>query len=261
MNTCTRARNYNILLIFCAFISVFLCLGVNVSGQSVAEINNIRFIAQNDTLIVTYDINQAVRKELFDVSLIITTSSGKLIRPRAVCGDVGPTVTGGKGKRIYWDLNRDQIFLNEGIEVEIEAVALGIPMKFVSRGKALLLSTFVPGLGITKLNKGGPYWLMAVATYGAAAGSVVFYYLADDNFKKYLASMDIDERSKLHSKVETQNTISDVLMYSAGAVWLGNMIWTLSHPNKTKQAKGLSFGGSFDPVIGQPVLAVKYRFN
>ena len=229
-------------------------------SQSSAEIQNISFTAQNDTLIVTYDIDKAVRKELFDISLITTTASGKLIRPRTVSGDVGPNITGGKGKRIYWDLNKDQIFLNEGIEVEIEAVALGVAEKFVSRGKALLLSTFVPGLGITKLNKGGPYWLMAIATYGAAAGSVVFYYLADDNFKKYLASTDIDERSKLHSKVETQNTISDVLMYSAGAVWLGNMIWTLAHPNKTKQAKGLSFGGSIDPVIGRPMFALRYRF-
>ena len=260
MNIYIRDRKHEILLISCLLISAFLYKGNNVSGQSVAEINNIRFIAQNDTLIVTYDIDKAVRKELFDVSLIITTSSGKLIRPRAVSGDVGPNVPGGKEKKIYWDLNRDQIFLNEGIEVEIEAVALGIPVKFVSRGKALLLSTFIPGFGITKLNRGGPFWLMAVATYGAAAGSVVFYYLADDNFKKYLSSTDIDERNTLHSKVETQNTVSDVLMYTAGAVWLGNMIWTLAHPNKTKQAKGLSFGGSIDPVIGRPVFALRYKF-
>ena len=239
---------------------IFGCCLQQGFSQSAAEIQNISFKAQNDTLIVTYDIEKAERKELFDISLVITTASGKLIRPRTVSGDVGSNITSGKGKQIYWDLNRDQIFLNEGIEVEIEAVALGIPIKFVSRGKALFLSTFVPGLGITKLNKGGPYWLMAVATYGAAAGSVVFYYLADDNFKKYLASMDIDERSKLHSKVETQNTISDILMYSAGVVWLGNMIWTLAHPNKTKQAKGLSFGGSYDPVIGRPVFALRYRF-
>ncbi len=243
-----------ILLIFGVLIQK------QVSSQSTAEIQNISFTAQNDTLIVTYDIEKAERKELFDISLVITTASGKLIRPRSVSGDVGVNVTGGKGKTIYWDLNRDQIFLNEGIEVEIEAVALGVPEKFVSRGKALLLSTFVPGLGITKLNKGGPYWIMAVATYGAAAGSVVFYYLADDNFKKYLVSMDIDERSKLHSKVETQNTISDILMYSAGVVWLGNMIWTLAQPNKTKQSKGLSFGGSYDPVFGRPVFALRYRF-
>jgi len=246
------------------FTSLILvaCLSLSYTTfcQSSAEIQNISFKAQHDTLVVTYDIENAERKELFDISLVITTASGKLIRPRSVSGDVGPSVEGGKGKVIYWDANRDQIFLNEGIEVEIEAVALGVPEKFVSRGKAVLLSAIVPGLGITKLNKGGPYWIMAVATYGAVAGSVVFYFLAEDNFNKYLASMDIDERNTLHSKVESQNTISDVLMYSAGAVWIGNMIWTLVQPNKTKQAKGLSFGGSYDQVFGRPVFALRYKF-
>lgn len=253
-----KAIKINYLLFITLIVSMLM--QKTVFSQSTAEIQNISFKTQNDTLIVIYDIENADRKELFDISLVITTASGKLIRPRSVSGDVGASITGGKGKAIYWDANRDQIFLNEGIEVEIEAVALGIPEKFVSRGKALLLSTFVPGLGISKLNKGGPYWIMAVASYGAAVGSVVFYYLADDNFKKYLESMDIDERNTLHSKAESQNTISDILMYSAGAVWLGNMIWTLVQPNKTKQAKGLSFGGSYDPVFGRPVFALRYRF-
>lgn len=242
-------------------IGVILLLLVQfTNGQTLAEIKNIRFFAKNDSLVVTYDIIEAERKELFDISLVISTASGKLIRPRAVSGDVGSSVTGGKDKTIFWDLTKDQIFLNEGIEVEIEAVALGVPEKFVSRGMALLLSAFVPGLGISKLNQGGAYWLMAVATYGAAAGSVVFYYLADDNFTKYLASTDIDERNTLHSRVAAQNKVSDVLMYTAGAVWIGNMIWTLAQPNKTKKAKRLSFGGSVDPVFGKPVFALKYRF-
>ena len=249
-----------ILLGVLVIISGFLCPGNSVSGQSTAEIQNIQFEANNDTLTVTYDIIQAERKELFDISLVITTASGKLIRPRAISGDVGPNVKGGGRKQIYWDLNRDQIFLNEEIEIEIEAIALGVPEKFVSRGKAVLLSAVVPGLGITKLNNGGPYWIMAVATYGAAAGSVVFYFMADGNYTKYLDATNLDERNSLYDKVESQNMISDILMYSAGAVWLGNMIWTLAHPNKTKQAKGLSFGGSYDPVIGKPVFALRYRF-
>jgi len=260
MSKYENLRKPGIVLIVLVFISAFLCLENSVSGQSTAEIQNIQFSAHNDTLTVVYDIIQAERKELFDISLVVTTASGKLIRPRAVSGDVGPNVKGGGRKQIHWDLNRDQIFLNEEIEVEIEAIALGVPEKFVSRGKAVLLSAVVPGLGITKLNKGGPYWIMAVATYGAAAGSAAFYFLADDNYSKYLAATDMDKRNSLYDKAESQNMISDIMMYTAGAVWLGNMIWTLAHPNKTKQAKGLSFGGSYDPVIGRPVFALRYNF-
>jgi len=246
-----------LLLIILVVTSLFQ---IELFSQSIAEIQNIQFSALNDTLTVTYDIIQADRKELFDISLVVITASGKLIRPRAVSGDVGSNVKGGGGKQIYWDLNKDQIFLNEEIEVEIEAIVLGVPEKFASRGKAILLSAVVPGLGITKLNKGGPYWIMAVATYGAAAGSIVFYFLADGNYTKYLDAKDMDERNSLYDKVESQKMISDILMYSAGAVWLGNMIWTLANPNKTKQAKGLSFGGSYDHVIGRPVFALRYKF-
>ena len=260
MNRTVRKKKLENVMFFILLISVFLFPEPHATGQSSAEIRNIAFSARNDTLVVTYDILNANRKELFDVSMVIKTASGKLIRPRAVSGDAGQQISGGKGKTIYWDLNRDQIFLNENIEVEIEAVAMGIPEKYVSKGKAILLSAVVPGLGISKLKKGGAYWLMAVAFYGCAAGSAVFYYLADDNFRKYLASTDIDERNTLHNRVETQNTVSDVLMYTAGAVWIGNMIWTLAQPNKTKKVKGFSFGGSIDPVLGKPVFALKYSF-
>jgi hypothetical protein len=229
-------------------------------SQSTAEITNIQFFERNDFLIITYDIEKAERKEIFEVSVTINTASGQLIRPRAITGDFGLKVLGGKEKRIFWDLNKDRIFLNEAVKVVIEVTSLGVPEKFVSRGKAVLLSTFVPGFGITKLNNGGAYWLIAVATYSLGAGSAVFYFLADDTYSKYLASTGIDERNSYYDKAESQNLTSEILMYAAGAVWLGNMIWTLAQPNKTKQAKGISFGGSIDPVTGKPALGVRYRF-
>ena len=63
---------------------LFTGISFSNNAQSSAEIQNITFTAKNDTLIVTYDIEKAERKELFDISLFITTASGKLMRPRAV---------------------------------------------------------------------------------------------------------------------------------------------------------------------------------
>jgi hypothetical protein len=134
-------------------------------------------------------------------------------------------------------------------------------VKFVSRGKAVLLSAVVPGLGLTKLNNGGPYWVMAIAFYGAAAGSYIYNSLAEQNYTKYLDSRTEDERNSLHSTVQSQQQMSNVLMYTAGAVWLGNMIWTLANPNKTKFGKkGISFGGSYDTMAKMPVVMLKYKF-
>jgi len=241
----------SLLLLFVPFLSF---------SQS-PEVKNVQLTERNDTLSITYDIEKCQRREQLDVSVMVNLESGKQIRPRAVTGDVGLIPCGkGKGKQILWDLNRDQVFINEKITVDIDAIPLGIPERFVSRGRALWMSALVPGLGISKLNKGGAHWLLAIATYGAAAGSAVFYFLADDTYSSYLAETDIDKRNALYDKTENQSMVSDVLLYTAGAVWLGNMIWTLVQPNKTKQAKGLTVGGTYDPVVGTPVFAVKYRF-
>jgi hypothetical protein len=230
-------------------------------AQSHAEIRNVDFTVRNDTLFVTYDLDKAAKQERFNISLKITTLSGKIITPYIPSGDVGEKISGGKAKQIVWDINKDNVVINEDIAVEVIATPQESAIKFVSRGKAVLLSALVPGLGLTKLNNGGPYWIMAIAVYGSAAGSYLFYSLADQNYSKYLDARTESERNSLHSTVQSQQTISNVLMYTAGAVWLGNMIWTLASPNKTKPGyKGITFGGSYDPLAKAPVFTFKYKF-
>ena len=175
-------------------------------------------------------------------------------------GDIGTNVTGGKNRQIIWNISKDNIVINEAVAVEVMAIPEGIDVKFVPRGKAALLSAVVPGLGLSKLNNGGPYWVMAIGVYGAAAGSILFYSLAGQNYTKYLDAKTVDERNRLHATVERQKTTADVLLATAGAIWLGNMIWTLASPNKTKKDYGVSFGGNYDPMGKTPVINILYKF-
>ena len=243
------------------FFTIMLLYSQVAQAQSHAEINKVDFTVRNDSLFVKYDIDKAGKQERFDISLRITTASGKIITPLTLSGDVGVNIQGGQSKQIIWNISKDNIVINEDIAVEVLASPQENTIKFVSRGMAVLLSAFVPGLGLTKLNKGGPYWIMAIGVYGAAAGSYLFYSMANQNYNKYLDARTENERNSLHSTVESQKTISNVLMYTAGAIWLGNMIWTLVSPNKTKPAnKGISFGGTYDPLAKAPVLTLKYVF-
>lgn len=253
------------------FIAVFMLqLNNKVNAQSNATIENIDFHIQNDTLWVTYDLLYSRQNELFNIGITITTASGKTIQPVSVSGDVGDKVNGGKGKKICWDVNKDRIVLSESIYVEVNAIIFEVRPteiskiskdKYFHRGPALLLSAVVPGLGITKLNNGKPFWLMAVAFYGAAAGSYLYYNSADKTYDKYLVSEDENERNKLYSQAESQKTISTVLIYTAGAVWLGNMIWTAVHPNKTKPGtKEISLGTRWDESLRIAQLSIKYSF-
>jgi hypothetical protein len=210
---------------------------------------------------VTYDLDKAGKDERFSILLKISTPSGKIITSYTLSGDVGENITGGKDKQIIWCISRDNVAINEDIAVEVFATSEGSNVKFVSRSKAVLISAVVPGLGLTKLNNGGPYWIMAIVVYGAAAGSYIYYSMAEQNYTKYLVARTEDERNTLHSTVQSQKNMSNVLMYTAGAVWLGNLIWTLANPNKTKPGKkGISLGGSYDPMAKAPVVMFKYKF-
>ena len=202
-------------------ITLYLFLSIwpySVKSQSQAEIRNVDFTVRNDSLFVTYDLYKASKKEQFGISLKITTASGKLINPMATTGDVGSNIPGGKAKQIIWNISKDNVVIDEEIAVEVLAIPHEGPVKFVSRGKAVLLSAIVPGLGVTKLSRGGPYWIMAIAAYGSAAGSYYYFTMAEQNYTKYLDAKTEGDRNSFHSTVQSQKSISDILMYTAGAV-------------------------------------------
>jgi hypothetical protein len=243
---------------FLIFGTLSLLFFEDLSAQSRTEIHNVNFTLHNDSLFINYDLLKADHKERFRISVEIATASGKIIYPVAIIGDVGFDIAGGKGKLIIWDIKKDNIFLNEAISIEVTAVPEPTSSKFFTRGAAVALSTVVPGLGITKLNRGGPYWIMAIGFYGAAVGSYLYYNSANDNYQKYLDSRDEDQRNSLYSTSTNQNTISEALLYTAAAIWVGNMIWTLVTPNKTKPKMNLGF--YYDPSAKQPLLSLKYQF-
>ena len=184
------------LIVHCALLG---------QAQSRAEIRNVDFSVRNDSLFVTYDLDKAGKDERFDVLLKISTPSGKIITPYSLSGDVGADISGGRAKQIIWSINKDNIAINEEIAVEVFATSQGNNVKFVSRGKAVLLSAVVPGLGLTKLNNGGPYWIMAIAVYGAAAGSYLYYSMAEQNYTKYLDARTEDERNSFRTHYISKN--------------------------------------------------------
>lgn len=252
-----------------AIIFLFLPWAITIQAQSKAEIQNVDFQLRNDSLFVTYDLVKAKVTDRFLISISIKSSSGNTLQPMALTGDIGENVVPGKSKKIIWDINRDNIFINEDISVVVAAKpiipsqvsATGKKVKFVPRGIAVLLSAVVPGLGISKLDNGGPYWVMAIAFYGCAAGSFYYSYQSGKSYSTYKESTNPDERDNLYTKVRNQQKTAEILLYSAGAIWLGNMLWTLLQPNKTKPGeKKVSFNTYYDPFINRPIFCLKYKF-
>jgi hypothetical protein len=242
------------------FLPCILAIGNRLDAQTAEDIQNITIHVVGGDVIITYDLSGNKNQDWFDVKVWINTLDGNKIFPKTVSGDIGRPVKAGKRKEIRWEINKDQVYVDEDIFVEItaEPVEYIVP---VSRGAALGLSAVVPGLGITKLNNGGVYWLMAVGFYGTGAASAYYFIKYDDTYRKYLDMTDIEKRDKLYSQAQNEQVITQVLLYSAVAIYVTNIIWTLAQRNKTKPKEiPVTLGGSVDPVSKTPVFLLRYTF-
>ncbi len=256
---------------------------VQLSGQSKAVITNVDFTVEGNQFIVTYDILKAKSGELFNIRLVITAVTGKSYNPVTMTGDVGDNVTAGKGKRIVWDLEKDNVFINEEIFVEVKsiprsgtvvtsevqppvtepekvkpAVTKETGNRLISKGGAIGLSAIVPGLGINKMKGGGAYALLSLPVYGAAAGGLVFMLTSNSAYNKYKDATTAADRDNYFDKARKQQNLSKILFISAGAVWAINMIWTIATPNRPSPK--YSFGATVDPWSGKPLVTFNYKF-
>ncbi|MFH1297512.1 MAG: hypothetical protein ABIJ04_09600, partial [Bacteroidota bacterium] len=211
---------------------------------------------------------------------------GKVFFPVALSGHAGKFIAGGKGKQIVWAITKDNLFIDEEIYVELRATPMGAqqtepavareepkvtkepeyaskqPRQYVSKtyskGGAIALSAIMPGLGITKQKEGGAYWLLGLATYGAAAGGVVFHVLANNSYNNYKDATTSIDRNVYFESATSKANIRDILFYSAAGIWVVNMVWTILTPNKVKST--FSLHTTFDPVVNKPMISMTVNF-
>ncbi|MEI7492460.1 MAG: hypothetical protein WCK92_13755 [Bacteroidota bacterium] len=266
----------NIILKLNLIVLAFFLLQGTSHAQTKAEIQNIDFNVAGDSLIVTYDLVKTKFSEKFNVVLVVKTVTGKTYDPQAVSGDAGGNIYGGKGKRIVWNIAKDKVVINDEIFVQVLATPLPSDIaatppaqeqpkqkqggeKVFSKGGAIALSAIMPGLGITKLRDGGPYWLIGLADYGLAIGGVVLNVMSSSTYTKYKDATTASDRDTYYNKAVSQNKTGNTLLYAAGGLWLVDMIITAVIPAKLKF--GYSLGPTYDPVINQPMLTFRYRIG
>ena len=230
-------------------------------SQTKAKIQDVQIRKDADNVLVTYDLINTKAKERFDIRLLVIPLDGEKIYPKTTIGDVGSPIKGGKNRSIIWEIDKDQRYINEKIYAEIQATPIIDYIVPVSRGKALGLSAIMPGLGITKLNNGGAFWILGIGFYGTAAASVYYYIQANSTYDNYLNTSDMEQRNKLYDQSKDERLLAQIFMYSAATIYVTNIIWTLAQRNKTKsKTPKLTVGGAFDPVTSKPMLSFSYKF-
>jgi hypothetical protein len=207
---------------------------------------------------ITYDFENKSKTDQFYVWVEMEKKSGESLHIKALSGDIGKT-SSGKDKKIIWSPDRDSIFLNEEVSVEVKAEKY---TKSFNKGSMMLLSTFLPGLGQTKISKGKPYWLAGVTAYGALAGGFIVHQSYVKTYDSYHSEEDPTTRRDLMNKAQSQLNLSGVLFVSGAAIWVANLVWVAATPNKYQPLKhvNLSLNQSRSPLKGATLLSLKVNF-
>jgi len=207
---------------------------------------------------ITYDFVNKSESDEFYVWVEMEKKNGEPLRIKALSGDIGKTKSG-KEKKITWTPDKDSVFLDEEVLVEVKAEKY---IKSFNKGSMMLLSTVMPGLGQTKINKGKPYWLAGVAAYGAIAGGIVFHQGYVKSYDSYSSEEDPVKRADFLDKAQSQKNLSGVLLVSGAAIWVANIFWVAATPNKYQPLKhvNLSLDQSRGPYKGTTLLSLKVNF-
>jgi hypothetical protein len=147
----------------------------------------------------------------------------------------------GPGKSIAWNVIKDNIKIDDDVEVMLVGkentpatsitASHGIPR--ASRGKVILSSVFVPGLGQKIASGKGGHLLFSGLVYGTAGASAYFFLKGNEYYSDYKNASG-NEADILFSKSEKEYNTGRYLLYGAAGAWITNFIWSAVIPIKEK---------------------------
>jgi len=251
----------SILLVF-----IFSFCGLTQSSAQNVQIETTNLAIVDKKLEISYEFVSSKKKHRFDVWIEITTVSGRELNARALSGDIGDNLPGGKDKKIIWDYNADGIVLNEEITVKVKAIVSTV-VGAVNTGKVILQSVALPGWGLSTIDPDKPYWLLGVAGYASLGTSLYLRSSYKSNYDSYLTESDQTTSDDLLSKSESQKALSDVFAISSIGIWSVGIIWTALKANKNNSSlsainknQKIQFFSSYDPKFKTIGFTVKYKF-
>jgi hypothetical protein len=256
-------KNIYKILVYTFVMAMPLFMTCELTAQTKAKVENVNFFVEGESLIITYDIVKASGNEAFDVSINITTTSGKKISAYALTGDIGAGVYAGKYKRITWDLKKDNVYIDDEILVEVIAMSAQAATG-ASVGGALLRSAVWPGWGNSYAKDGGAYWLMGFVAWGAAGGAFYYNNQAYNAYEDYKGATTSGERDQFFQDAEDHKAMQTNLMIAAGAIWAIDLIWTgiqANNANRNIPKNKVSLGYYYDPMAQQPMFRIAYNLN
>ncbi len=242
------------ILILCSIL--FISLRLSSQGFLITA-PKLEF--ENNLLHISYDLVSTSQHDQFYVWVEITDQNDNYFKIKALSGDQGEKITTGSGKKIVWSPEKDSIFLNEMIFVEIKAEKY---VKSFNKVEAFVLSAVLPGLGQSKISKGKPWWITGVATYGVIATGIIVHKKYINTYESYRIEEDPYKRTDLLNSSQQQLRLSSTLIISGIACYATNLIWISIKPNKFKPLKysNLTLNKSVGQYYNPTLLSLEINF-
>ena len=280
------------LLVICLFFLEPICY-----AQKTLKVSDPRLELKDNKLHISYDILESEPGDRFSINIDIKDENGNTLNANSLSGDIGVVEEGGTSKRIIWDFEADEVYIDAYIYVKLNARIVPRPEPVVTdtqeettqkiagedkagtervlpedargadynRAGIILQSLAFPGLGLSRMT-GKPHWIKGVAGYGCIAGSIVFNRLAVSNFNT-IGDLDrVNQVTDVFEKSVQQDNISEILAYAAIGIWVTDFIWTLAGtsdlrgPSFDGRSKGLSIRSNIDPFSNTPLVGLRFRF-
>jgi hypothetical protein len=270
-----KKKTYFLLILLLVFSNHIISLAQ-------VSLSKPRLELEENKLIIGYDILNSQPADTFITWIEVTDKNGNIIKATALSGDFGEKIRGGMNKKIIWDLNQDNIVIEENIFVEVMAEKKEIPevqeepmlvetvpvsnIKTVSKKNMIMSSMVLPGWGQSKVKKKRPYWLISLPAYGCLTGSIILNRMGVSTYDDYLFSADTDERNILFDKSVKQDHISEYLAFTAAGIWTINLIWVIATPGSPEEQivfqknNSIKIKPGYDPYLNCKMLTLSYRF-
>ena len=247
-------------------LSVMFVLSIFVNNLfSQPELLITKLKEKNQNLIITYDILNYNQEDLFNVYVEIITSSGDILRPNHVKGDINKKLAGDTDYQIIWNLAADNIFINEDIDIQIGA-DMSIDLSYFKYSSLMLSSTLMPGIGLKKIERKNPYLILGTLGYVGIGASVYFYIQGQKSFTDYEVEKDPVVRDEFYDQANKNNQNAKIAGISAAGIWLINYLWFTTKWSKKKNEtasvfnRNFGFYANYHPVLKKPMFTLAYQF-
>ncbi len=248
---------------------LLLSPGILCYCQKTAAIRNVDFSLVGNKLVITYSITDFKSNDRFNVKAEIFKATGERVNAISFTGDL-KGVQSVTDNKIYWDIEKDNITLDEEIYVVITGEVISAPFEAESEVPAIKRDTpsaakqaetskgsrtsyffeslIFPGWGTSKLTRNNGHLVKGFIGYGAIIGSLLMANKSNLNYNDYRLANTAEDRDKYYNDAKNANNISLMLAGGAAVVWSVDLISVLAvkskTPGKPKVSRTVNFGYS-----------------